>query len=358
NDPIRDARIFGILEIYSTFFYWPTFTTDIDFETLDIDNGDNYFVFLEFDFMDIDDVIPFGPIYFWGAWYIDIDNYGYDVKEFWLDDDHKWTPTPNPTNTPSNTPTSTPSSYEPGDLVSNDYIVGNVRYIPVTGSEGFLQGSPEDEPCNVNNEYPQFTHILTRNLAVMETEVTRQMWSDLQSVRPDLPDDPTVVQYGVGANNPVQNITWKESILFSNLLSVVNGYNRCYYTDSEYTIPIDVTNYEVDPVYCNFDADGYRLPTEGEWEYFCRAGTTGAFFCPESNYLPYICYSCDPLDWLEPNSNCELWKHVLFCANSADKSEPVGSKLSNPWNLKDIGTIHITNPGPTNKTPVKKNIKR
>ena len=40
--------------------------------------------FLEFDFPDIDDVIPFGPMSFWGAWYVDLDHYGYDVKEFWM----------------------------------------------------------------------------------------------------------------------------------------------------------------------------------------------------------------------------------------------------------------------------------
>ena len=67
--------------------------------------------FLEFDFPDIDDFIPFGPMNFWGAWVVSGDQYGYDVQEFWLDSEHKWTPTPAASpGTPTFTPTTAPGS--------------------------------------------------------------------------------------------------------------------------------------------------------------------------------------------------------------------------------------------------------
>ncbi|MCD4653234.1 SUMF1/EgtB/PvdO family nonheme iron enzyme [bacterium] len=225
-----------------------------------------------------------------------------------------------------------------GDLVSTDAIVGNMRYVP---GGTFTQGSPDGsgvdprEPCRGADE-TQFTHNLTRDLAVMETEITRQMWADLLAVQPSLPSDPTNTSFGSGMTNPVQSNTWYEAVLFANLLSLQNSYTRCYYTDLGYSTPIDATNYTTGSFFCDFDADGYRLASEGEWEYFCRGGTVGPFSCPEDNYISMTCNSCTASYWQSPNSNEELWDHAVFCGNSIDGTDSVGSKASNPWNLKDV----------------------
>ena len=79
---------------------------------------------------------------------------------------------------------------EPGLLYSVDHIVGNMRTVPATDSEGFIQGSPTTEKCRNDNE-TQFRHRLTRNILVMETEVSRQMWIELQQHQSSLPDDPS-----------------------------------------------------------------------------------------------------------------------------------------------------------------------
>lgn len=216
-----------------------------------------------------------------------------------------------------------------GSLYAADTIAGNMRFVPATGPNGFLQGSPNGEFCQWSDEV-RFTHILTHNLAVMETEVTRQMWTGLKAVQPTLPDDPTSPAAGSGTTNPVQNCTWYQAILFANLLSVQNGFTRCYYADSGFTTPITSANYTTGDIYCNFAATGYRLPSEGEWEYFARAGTHTPFSIAESNYTLSSCASCSP--GALPSLETVAW----FCANGGSVSHPVGSKTANPWNLKDV----------------------
>lgn len=66
------------------------------------------------------------------------------------------------------------------------------------------------------------------------------------------------------------------------------------------------------------DAYAYRLPTEAEWEYAARAGTTTRF--SHGDDLNYI----------------ELWHHAWYFHNSESTTHPVGQKLANPWGLHDM----------------------
>lgn len=161
----------------------------------------------------------------------------------------------------------------------------------------------------------------------METEVSRQLWANLKAVRPTLPDDHSSVVGSPTMNHPVES-SWYEAVLFANLLSLRNGYTRCYYTDSGFTNPITSSNYTTGPFFCDFDATGYRLPTEGEWEYFTRAGTMTPFSCNEPNYPPFWqdCEGCPDYPTLS--------QYCVYCFNSP--RAVVGSKLPNPWNLKDV----------------------
>ena len=217
-------------------------------------------------------------------------------------------------------------SMKPGALYSEDEIVGNMRFVPPTGPEGFVQGSPETEPGSWREE--PFTHIQTRKLAVMETEVTRQMWADLKALQPSLPPDPSDIQRGGGMDHPAQNVSWRDALLFANLLSLQNGLTRCYYTDESFSTPVSPT--EPGPVFCDFSADGYRLPTEGEWEFFARAGTTGPFSIREPKYNEKTHYEGDASDLPK------LARVAVFNPMEKGRTWPVRSLKPNPWKLYDI----------------------
>jgi formylglycine-generating enzyme required for sulfatase activity len=214
-----------------------------------------------------------------------------------------------------------------GDLVAVDNIAGIMRFVPATGPEGFLQGSPASEPGRGDNE-TQFTHILTRNIAVMETEVTIAMWNALKSVQPGIGSNPTnnnFTYYKQGnGRNPVQNVAWGRAVIFANLLSIQNGLVPCYYVSSAKNLIIGKGVSSVTPIYCDFSANGYRLPTEGEWEYFTRAGTTTPFSIDEPNYnTNYTTCGVHP----------QLKRVAIYCLSY---TYYVGTKLPNPWNLKDV----------------------
>jgi sulfatase modifying factor 1 len=104
-----------------------------------------------------------------------------------------------------------------------------------------------------------------------------------------------------GSQNPVEQIRWSDAARYCNARSALEGLQPCY----------DLNTWE-----CDFDANGYRLPTEAEWEYACRAGTKTAYY-----------FGSDP---------SKLKNHAWFDENSRTKPRPVGQKPPNPWGLYDM----------------------
>ena len=104
-----------------------------------------------------------------------------------------------------------------------------------------------------------------------------------------------------GQKNPVEQVRWSDGVRFCNKRSTMEGLTPCY----------DLEKWE-----CNFAADGYRLPTEAEWEYACRAGTQGAYAMG--------------------NDSSKLADYAWFDKNSGGHPQPVGTKKANPWGLYDM----------------------
>jgi len=126
-------------------------------------------------------------------------------------------------------------------------------------------------------------------------EVTQELYEKITGKNPSRHKDP---------KNPVERIRWREAIAFCNQRSA-----------AEWPKPLRPC-YDPKTWRCDFSADGYRLPTEAEWEYACRGGTTGAYS-----------FGDDARD---------LQGHAWFKANAGRKTHPVGQLRPNPLGLFDM----------------------
>ena len=160
----------------------------------------------------------------------------------------------------------------------------------------FQMGSPEDEEGRNDDERLHEVEI-TQRFALSRTEVTQGMYERVMGTNPS-----TAEYQGVsllGEELPVQNVSWFDAVAFCNRLSELEGLRPAYRVDGE-----DVT--------WDREADGYRLPTEAEWEYAARAGTRDV--------------------WAGTSEEGELPTY----ANLGGSPAPVGSYRPNAWGLHDM----------------------
>jgi formylglycine-generating enzyme required for sulfatase activity len=104
-----------------------------------------------------------------------------------------------------------------------------------------------------------------------------------------------------GDDNPVEQVRWTQAVKYCNARSRAEKLKPCY--DEQTWV-------------CDFAANGYRLPTEAEWEYACRAGTRTAY-------------------WFGDHAQ-KLGSFGWFKGNAGKGTHPVGAKPANAWGLRDM----------------------
>ena len=155
----------------------------------------------------------------------------------------------------------------------------------VPGGE-FLMGGPAEVDSRPVHKVQISAFLMDRY------EVTQEVYERIVGANPSRHKGP---------KNPVDRVRWTDALRFCNARSLREGLTPCY---------------DLKTRACNFEAHGYRLPTEAEWEYACRGGTAGDYYSdPGAGKL-------DDYAWLK--SNARRTHH------------PVGQKPPNAFGLYDM----------------------
>jgi formylglycine-generating enzyme required for sulfatase activity len=158
------------------------------------------------------------------------------------------------------------------------------------------------------NEKPVH-RVTVKSFYMGKYEVTQKEWTEVMGTtmgqQKAMLGSPDSQLRGVGDNYPIYYVNWYEAVEYCNRLSLKEGLNPAYRGSG-------------DSIACDFNASGYRLPTEAEWEYAASGGnkTFLSYAYPGGN-------SVDRVAW--------------YYGNSGNSAHPAGTKQANDLGLYDMG---------------------
>ncbi|MFO1041724.1 MAG: SUMF1/EgtB/PvdO family nonheme iron enzyme [Planctomycetaceae bacterium] len=186
-----------------------------------------------------------------------------------------------------------------------EFLMGST---PEEIGEVLKQIDPNDKPWveRINSESPRHKVILTQPFYLGVNEITQAEYEKVMSVNPSHFASTGMGKAAVAgiqtANHPVENVNWNDAAEFCIKLSQQEKLKPFYLRDQETITPMDGT--------------GYRLPSEAEWEFACRAGTGTKF-------------------WIGDKDE-DFVRAGWFAGNSTGRTHAVGELLPNSFGLHDV----------------------
>ena len=164
-----------------------------------------------------------------------------------------------------------------------------------------------------------------------KNEVTKALWDEVRNWGVSNGYTDLAVGVGVAENHPVQTISWWDVVKWCNARSQKEGLTPVYVVSGSVVMKTGTTT----PV-ANWSANGYRLPTEAEWEKAARGGLTGKRFPwgdtishSQANYRASSSYAYD----LSGSVNTF---HPTYSTGSQPYTSPVGAFAANGYGLHDM----------------------
>jgi formylglycine-generating enzyme required for sulfatase activity len=166
----------------------------------------------------------------------------------------------------------------------------------------FQMGSTAERPVHT---------VSVSDFYMSKYEVTQKLYDDVKGTNPS---------YFTGDNLPVELVSWYDAVEFCNALSEKEGLTPVYTIDKSRIDPNNESQYDDFKWIVIWDhaADGYRLPTEAEWEYAAGGGSSNRTI------------------WAGTDSENSLSNYVWYSSNSVGKTHPVSTKEFNSLGLYDM----------------------